>query len=143
MPSSRGNLFVKALINSPLHPLIGENFAVITVTGRKTGKPIATPINTLSVDGILTVISMRDRTWWRNLRGGQVAQLHRAGKQLTVRGEIIETPAMVTSSLTKYFAKHPGYAKHFGIGQCADGQLDLQNLEGLSSKHVIIQLFPV
>ena len=80
MPSPLANFFMKSLINSPLHSLLGENFAVITVTGRKTGKPITTPVNTLPVDGILTVLSQRDRTWWRNLRGGRMAQLRRAGQ---------------------------------------------------------------
>jgi hypothetical protein len=77
MPSSLDNFFIKTLIISPLHPLLDESFAVITVTGRRTGKPITTPINIVCVDSVLTVVSMRDRTWWRNLRKGRPAQPRR------------------------------------------------------------------
>jgi hypothetical protein len=143
MPSPLGNFFIKNLINSPLHPLLGESFAVITVTGCRTGKPITTPINTVCVDGILTVVSMRDRTWWRNLRKGRLAQLSRAGERVMVRGEIVETPDQVTSGLEKYFAQYPGYAKYFKNHPGRDGKPDPQELMLLASERVIIRLFPI
>jgi len=37
MPGAFGDFFMKTMINSPLHPLLGPGFAVITVTGRKMG----------------------------------------------------------------------------------------------------------
>ena len=44
MSGNLGNLFMKTIINSPLHPLLGSGIALITVRGRKTGKPISTPV---------------------------------------------------------------------------------------------------
>jgi hypothetical protein len=143
MPSLLGNFFVKTLINSPLHPLLGKSFAVITVTGCKTGKPISTPINTVYIDEILTVISMRNRTWWRNLRKGRLARLSRAGKRYMVRGEIVETPDQVISGLEKYFAQYPGYAKYFKIHPGPDGKPDPQELILHASERVLIRIFPV
>jgi len=69
MPGSFGNFFMKAILNSPLHGLLGDSFAVITVTGHKTGRAISTPVNVSFADNCYTVVSTRDRTWWRNLRG--------------------------------------------------------------------------
>ena len=143
MPTPLGNFFMKTLINSPLHPLLGKSFAVITITGRKTGRPITTPINTLRIEGILTVISMQGRTWWRNLREGRVAQLHQDGKRFPVRAEIVETDTEVASWLKKYFIQYPGYTKYFGIHHGPDGKPDSQELERLASERVIIRLFPV
>jgi deazaflavin-dependent oxidoreductase (nitroreductase family) len=142
MPSQLGNFFMKALINSPLHPLLGNSFAVITVTGRKTGRTITTPINTVSIGDALTVISMRERTWWRNLRDGRVAQLRRAGKQLPVRAEVVEAPADVTGWMEKYFLQFPAYAKYFNIHPGPDGKPAAYELERLGSERVIIRLFP-
>jgi hypothetical protein len=82
MPSSIGNFFIKAIVNSPLHPLLGDRFAVITVDGRKTGKQYSSPINVTRDDGMFTATSLRNRTWWRNLRGGRLAKLRVSG-QLT------------------------------------------------------------
>jgi hypothetical protein len=143
MPTPIGNFFVKTLINSPLHPLLGGSLAVITVTGCKTGKLITTPINTVCVEGVQTVISLRSRTWWRNLRVGCVAQLRQAGKLFPVRAEVVETQAEVVVWLNKYFNEHPGYAKYFKIQAGPDGQPTPQELERLAGERVIIRLFPV
>jgi hypothetical protein len=40
MPAPVGNFIIKALINSPWHPLLGESFAFITLTGRTTANSI-------------------------------------------------------------------------------------------------------
>ena len=142
MPSSLGNYFMKSLINSPLHPLLGKSMAVITVTGRRTGRSITTPINTVCIEGVLTVISMRARTWWRNLREGRVAQLRQAGKRFPVRAEVVETPAEVTGWMKKYFLQYPTNAKYFNIHSGPDGKPTPQDLERLGSERVIIRLFP-
>jgi len=143
MPSPIGNFFIKILINSPMHTLLGESFAVITLTGRKSGKSITTPINTVNVDGVLTVVSTRDRTWWRNLRGGRVAQLRHTGKQFAVRGEIVESPDDVLSNLAKYFAQYPGYAKYLGVHTGPDGKPDPKDLKRVAGERVVIHLFPI
>ncbi len=41
MPHPLADAFLMALLRSPLHPLLGDSFAVITVTGRKTGRPFS------------------------------------------------------------------------------------------------------
>jgi len=142
MPSPIGNFFIKTLVNSPMHPLLGESFAVITLTGRRTGKTITTPINTVPVEDALTVVSLRDRTWWRNLRGGRIAQLRHVGKRFSVRGEIVESVTEVQSTLTKYFAQYPGYAKYFSVHTDSSGKLDPEELKRAAGERVVIRLFP-
>ena len=140
MPENVGNLFVRAIATSLLHPLLGPGVGVITVTGRKTGRPITTPINVLPDGGRLTVVSLRQRTWWRNLRCARPASLQLAGRQVTVRGEVLETPSDVAQGLTQFFARFPGHAKYFGIRPAADGSLPAADLERLAQKHVVIHL---
>jgi deazaflavin-dependent oxidoreductase (nitroreductase family) len=143
MPTAFGNFFIKTLVNSPLHFLLGESFAVITVTGRKTGRLISTPINAVTIGGTLTVISMRSRTWWRNLQTGGPAHLRRAGKYFAVRGEVVQTPADVAKSLTEYFAQYPAYAKYFNVHLDPDHRPDPEELERVAGERVLIRLFPV
>jgi hypothetical protein len=76
MPDSIGNAFMKAILNSPLHSLLGDRFAVVTVEGRKTGKQYATPINVTRDGSVFTATGLKNKTWWRNLRGGRSASLH-------------------------------------------------------------------
>jgi deazaflavin-dependent oxidoreductase (nitroreductase family) len=134
---------MKTLINSPLHPLLGGSFAVITVTGRKTGNLITTPINTVCIEGVLTVISLRSRTWWRNLRSGSLASLRQAGQSYPMRAEVVETPEDVSTWLKKYFSHFPGHAKYYQIRPEPDGKPDRQALEQVARERVIIHLYPV
>jgi deazaflavin-dependent oxidoreductase (nitroreductase family) len=122
MPSAFGNFFMKAIINSPFHPLLGENLAVITFEGRKSGKHYSIPVNVARMDGTWTVVSMRERTWWRNLRGGRKAQLRVPGQRVQVRGEVVEDRVEVLTGLTNYFSQYPGFARYFDIHLGSDGQ---------------------
>ena len=142
MPSTVGNFFMKAMINSPLHSLLGDSFAVITVTGRKTGRAISTPVNVSFAENSYMVVSMRDRTWWRNLRGEVPAQLKVAGKTFPVRGEIIEDPVAVQEELRQYFKRHPGNAKYFNIRLSPEGEPDLEGLQRAAKERLIIRLNP-
>jgi deazaflavin-dependent oxidoreductase (nitroreductase family) len=143
MPTRLGNFFIKTLITSPLHPLLGESFALITVTGRRTGNPITTPINTVCIEDVLTVISMRSRTWWRNLRAQGAAQLRQAGRTFPVRAEVIEAPADVCFWLKKYFNTYPGYMKYFEIIPDPEGKPSQHELEQVAGERVIIRLYPI
>jgi deazaflavin-dependent oxidoreductase (nitroreductase family) len=143
MPSPISNFFVRVLLNSPLHPLLGKSFAVITVTGRKTGRSITTPINTVLIEDVLTVISLRNRTWWRNLRAGRTAQLRHAGRTFPVCAQVVETPAEVAVWMGKYFNIYPGYAKYFKVQLEPDGKPSFQELDRLALERVIIRLFPI
>lgn len=142
MPGSFGNFFMKAILNSPLHSLLGDSFAVITVTGRKTGRAISTPVNVSYADNYYTVVSMRDRTWWRNLRGDKPARLRVGGKTLTVRGEIVDDPGAVGEELRQYFRQHPGNAKYFNIRLTPEGEPDPEGLQSAAEERLIIRLYP-
>jgi deazaflavin-dependent oxidoreductase (nitroreductase family) len=142
MPSVLGNLFIKGIVNSPLHPVLGSSFAVITVRGRKTGKPYSTPINVRREGDTYTIVSLRSRTWWRNLRAGAPAQLRVSGKRLAVGGEVVEGHDEVVEGLAAYFKRYPVYAKYFGIALGRDGQPAEQDLERAADERVIILLRP-
>jgi deazaflavin-dependent oxidoreductase (nitroreductase family) len=133
---------MKAILNSPLHPLLGDSFAVITVTGRKTGRSISTPINVSSEDNSYTVVSMRNRSWWRNLRGDAPARLRLSGRTFAVHGEIIEDPGEVREELRRYFQRYPANAKYFNIHLAPGGELAPDDLQHAAEERLIVRLSP-
>jgi hypothetical protein len=143
MADTFGNSFMKLLICSPLHPLVGKNLGVITVTGSKTGRSISLPVNVSSVHGIPTVISKRDRTWWRNLRGGRTAKLHLAGKTSLVRAETVENPELINAGLKDFFNEYPANARYFGINPGVENEIMPEALQSLSEERVLIRFFPI
>lgn len=139
MPGTISNFFMKTIVNSPLHPVLGKNFAVITFEGRKTGKQYATPINVMRDGDTFTAVSVRDRTWWRNLRGGRQARLRVAGKQYVVRGDVLEDHTAVADGLVQYFKVNPGNAKYFNVRLAPDGQPSSEDLNRAADERVIIR----
>ena len=140
MPSTIGNFFMKSIVNSPLHPLLGNKFAVITVEGRQTGKLYSTPINVTKDGDLFIAVSLKSRSWWRNLRGGQLAKLRLSGKQYAVRGEVVEDRDRVADGLAHYFKQNPGYARHFGMRLAPDGELAKDELDRAANERVMIRL---
>jgi hypothetical protein len=134
---------MKSLIKSPLHGLAGKSFAVITVTGRKTGKIYEVPLNVTPSGGGYFATSLRGRTWWRNLRGGVEACLLIGGRRLPVRGEVIEAPEAVVAELEQYFIQNPGLARYFDVKTGPDGCPDLADLARAATVRVAIRLRPI
>jgi deazaflavin-dependent oxidoreductase (nitroreductase family) len=115
MPSTLGNAFMKAIIVSPLHGLMGDRFGLIAVTGRKTGRRISTPVNVSLQDGEYLVIRYRNRTWWRNLLDGREGKLHHRGKTFPVSARVLDRAPGILPVLKTYFKAYPGREKYFGI----------------------------
>lgn len=70
-----GNDFMSWILRSPFHGMLSNGMMLITITGRKTGKKFTTPVGYYRENGHLWVITGRDRTWWKNLRGGAEVNL--------------------------------------------------------------------
>lgn len=109
------NSLMAWLLRSPMHGMISQSTMLVMVTGRKSGKAISTPVNYIRAGNTLWVTSQRDRTWWRNLRGGAPLNVLIAGKECPARGEAIVDEATVAENLAAYFGIAPQYAKYFKV----------------------------
>jgi len=138
-----GNVLLAAIINSPLHAVLGDSFAVIAVSGRRSGKTIRTSVNVARDGDMLTIISKRERSWWRNLRSRQCARLRLSGRTLQVRGEVVENAERVGEALARYFVLRPGYGKYFNVRLQPDGTPAADDLRAAAAGRVVIQLHEV
>jgi len=128
------------LLKSPLHGMISKNVMLVTVTGRKSGKPISTPANYLRDGNTLWVISWRKRTWWRNLRGGAQVRVLLAGQSREGRGQVIEEEKAVAQSLFDYYRRVPQVAKYVQIGLDAAGEPAAADCERAAQKMVAVRI---
>jgi hypothetical protein len=142
MPSAFGNAFMKAIIVSPLHGLMGDDFAVVRVTGRRTGRRISTPVNVSLQGREYLVFSFRNRTWWKNLLDGREGELHHRGKTFPVEARILDQPSGVLPVLKTYFEQYPSRAKYFGIPMDAEGRLREEDLKRAAEERVAVFLAP-
>lgn len=76
------NTIMLPLVRSPLHRLVSDRIALITYTGRRSGKIFTTPVSyDLRGDEIHINVAMPDhKRWWRNFDGdGHPITLRLAG----------------------------------------------------------------
>jgi deazaflavin-dependent oxidoreductase (nitroreductase family) len=108
-----GNDFVRFFLRTPLHIFMG-NTMLITVTGCKTGREYITPVGFYREGDVLWVISSRDRTWWRNLKGGAVVEMRIHGKDVRGFAEAILDEDEVANRIGDYLKHIPLAAKALG-----------------------------
>lgn len=111
----QGNDFIKIILLSPLYGIFGGNLMLITVTGRKSGRAITTPVNYYRDANTLWVISNRDRKWWRNVCGGAEVTLRLQGRNVQAHAESITDERVIASQIGEYVRHLPMSARPMGV----------------------------
>lgn len=128
------------LLRSPLHRLLSGSILLITYVGRKSGKPITLPTNWVRDGDTLFVVSRRERTWWRNLRGGARVTVRLQGRDYSGTGRAIEAADAVAVGLRAYFRRVPQWAKYSGITLDANGEPTPESLARAAQELVTVEL---
>jgi hypothetical protein len=79
------NPIVKGLLRSPLHGLLSDKYALITVTGRRSGRRFTFPVGYEREGDRVTIgVGWPERkVWWRNLREPAPVTLRMGGSDYT------------------------------------------------------------
>lgn len=134
------NPLIASILRSPLHGMLSGTMLLMTVTGRKSGKPYTLPVNYVATGEGLLVLSQRDRTWWRNLRGGAPVQLVLRGKAFEAQGEAIEDEQAVIAGLTDYLQGLPQAARYLGVSMDSQGQPSREDVAKAAASRVMVRL---
>ena len=134
------NPIVTWLLRSPIHQLVSKGTMLIKMTGRTSGLDITTPTNYLRDENRLWVISWRDRTWWRNLRGGAPMQVLLAGEELNGQGLVIEEVDKTAKSLGEYIRKAPHMSRFLNIKVDKKGQPKAEDCGEAAEKMVMVRI---
>lgn len=116
------NSIMKMILRSPLHGMVSKNMMLLTYTGRKSGREYTTPVNYVRDGDVLYTTSSKDRTWWRNFRGGAPVSILLQGKNVQAQGEVAEAGESLTAWLMRLVELSPQHAKYFEIGFDETGQ---------------------
>ena len=93
-----GNRLVAVLLRSPLHRLADRRLALITVTGRVSGRSYTLPVMYQRSDSVLEIPVMwpERKRWWRNLREEADVSVVLGGRELPARARAREADGQVT-----------------------------------------------
>ena len=86
------NPLVRALLRSPLHPLLSGRLMLLRVTGRRTGRTFEFPVGYSGDDRglVVRVAAPHRKQWWRNITGATPVTVVLRG---TVRRGVAELDA--------------------------------------------------
>ena len=133
-----GNDFVALLLRSPLYFFLG-NTMLLTVTGRKTGRKYTTPVGYYRSGKELWVITSRERTWWRNLRGGAKVGMLIRGRRENGFAEAVLDEKSVSSRLEEYLQKVPMAARSLGV-RMANGKPYPEDAARLAGERLFVKI---
>jgi deazaflavin-dependent oxidoreductase (nitroreductase family) len=133
-----GNDFVKVVLRSPLHALMG-NTMLLTVTGCRTGRKYVLPVSYYREGDVLWIVSSRDRTWWRNVRPAAEVKIHLDGKDLEGEAQVIEDQQQVGAGLCEYVRHLPITARALGI-TLKNGVADLDDARRAATSRLLVKV---
>ena len=133
-----GNFFTKSILRSKMHTPMSDSTLIIMLTGRISGDLISTPVNFVQKGNLVYIISQKNRTWWRNLRGGTTVTLCLKGKEVDAWADVKESPTEVAKGIKLFNSAFGTYAKHFGLTLDKEGNPDPSRLKALASERVLV-----
>ena len=102
---------------------------LVSVAGRKTGRIYTTPVNYMLDGNVVTAVSNRDRTWWRNIGDGAAVKLRIRAKDLSGKVEILQLDDDALASRLQDF-----------YSRISPFRLSRQKALELAPKKVVIQI---
>ncbi len=83
------NPLVRALLRSPLHPLLSGRLVLLRITGRRSGREFELPViyTRDDADLIVSVAAPARKRWWRNVEGATPITIVLRGRTLPAVAE--------------------------------------------------------
>ena len=120
------NPIIKWLLISPFHPFVSKNMMLLTYYGRKSGTKYTTPVNYFPArdeeGNYYATTSVRERFWWRNLRGGLGVMVRIRGRDLPAHAQVFEDEASVAEGMAQILRETPEIARYFQVEMDDSGQ---------------------
>lgn len=134
------NSLIIAMLRSPFHGLLSADMLALSYTGRKSGMKHTIPLSYVRQDDTLLILSLKKRTWWRNLRGGAPVVLRLRGQECAATGAVVEEQSAVADLLSVMVARRRELARLYGVSADANTPADRDRLAVVAESKVIVQV---
>lgn len=134
-----GNDFMAWVLRSPFHGMLSNGMMLITITGRKTGRKFTTPVGYYREGEYLWVITSRERTWWKNLRGGAEVGLVLKRKHVMGYAEPELEEKAVEARMFEYLHHVPMAASRMEV-RMEDGKPNLEDIARIAKDRLFVKI---
>ena len=137
----KSNQLMAWVLRSPFHGIFSDGMLLITVSGRKTGRKYTLPVAYFPGEGVLWIITLRNRTWWRNvINGGQVTLLLKRRSIIGYAKPEFET-ANVEVLIRDYLRHFPQAVRALGI-QVVEGIFNPDDISRVAKDVLFVRIEP-
>lgn len=135
------NAAVKLMLKTPgLQAIVGKTVALITVTGRRSGRRYTTPVSYTRAGDTVTILTRRSQAWWRNLGERPKVELRLRGEDVPGRAEVIADQEVLVPIIAGFFRALPRDAKFWGARLGEDGEPDERDVGALAPHAVAARI---
>ena len=134
-----GNDFMAWILRSPFHGMLSNGMMIISITGRKTGKKITTPVGYYMEGEYLWVITSRERKWWRNLQGGATVDSVLRRKPVQGFAELDLDEKAVEARMSEYLRHIPQAASRMGV-RMEDGKPNQEDVARTAKDRLFVRI---
>lgn len=141
--ASRLNPLVSAILRSPLHGLVSWGLALLTYTGRRSGRRISLPVGyQRDGDEVAVLVSeARRKRWWRNFQEPGDVELRLRGERRAGRAVVVpwQDPFFRRSAETA-LRRVPGLGRVFGVELAPGRGLGEAQLAKLGDEIAVVRI---
>ena len=122
-----------------LGPLLGRRVLLLSTTGRRSGRPRATPLSYQRLEDTLYLLSEAGThaNWYRNIAKDPIVRVQVGGRRFQAVAERVSDPQLVAQVLRLFNRASPRVAQRFyGIPPRATDE----ELLTLASRHLVVAL---
>jgi hypothetical protein len=136
-PPDWANSLMKWALTTPgLQAMVGQGVALLTFTGRKTGRTYTIPVSYHRGEDTVTVVTKTVRNWWRNFSSPHEVQLRLAGRNYRGMAEVKTGEAEMLEFMMDYLNKRPIDAKAYGLS----GEISAEKVARILPHIVLIRI---
>jgi hypothetical protein len=115
-PPGWANSIMRWAVTTPgIQAWVGQGVALLSFTGRRSGKRYSIPVSYQRDGEVVTVVTKRLRRWWHNFETPTEVELRLAGRTYAGKAEARTDPAEMLDFMTGYLQKRPVDAKAYGL----------------------------
>jgi hypothetical protein len=141
--SMRLNGIVDLVLRSRLHWLVSRGLALITVTGRRTGRRYTIPVGYLETsDAVLVLVGdAPSKTWWRNYLDPGPIEMRLRGVQRSGRAVVVPPGSEpFRRSAEASFRRSRIIPRLFGIAFDPNVGLTIEDTERLARRAAMVRI---
>lgn len=135
------NRTITVLLKTPgIQRVLGSTLALVTVTGRTTGRRYTTPVTYYQDGETVLFVTKRSRRWWRNMLVNPEVELRLAGRMVNGEATLYVGDVQQLPVFVEFLTHRRRDARAYGVTCDRHGNVDEREARAVMPDLVIVRV---